>query len=57
VVLSADERVCIHWTFDAIGHDGVARRLEELALQRWLGDQIVEEQFFYDSATAWQIVE
>ena len=30
------------------GHDGSLRRIEELAYQRWDGEQIVQEQFFYD---------
>jgi SnoaL-like domain len=45
--------VVIHWTFDATGKDGVTRRLNELALQRWEGDRIAEERFVYDSASAW----
>ena len=46
--------VVIHWTFDATDMSGVRRRLEELSLQRWRGDRIIEERFFYDTATAWQ---
>jgi hypothetical protein len=45
--------VVIQWTFDATGKDGVTRRLNELALQRWEGDRIAEERFVYDSASAW----
>jgi ketosteroid isomerase-like protein len=56
IVLDGD-RVAIHWMFDAVGKDGVTRRLEELALQRWEGDRIAEEQFFYDTATAWGLVD
>ncbi|HEV7338513.1 MAG TPA: nuclear transport factor 2 family protein [Bosea sp. (in: a-proteobacteria)] len=51
------DRVVVHWVFDAIGKDGSARRLEELAIQRWEGDRIAEERFFYDTATSWREVE
>jgi hypothetical protein len=49
--------VAINWTFDATGKDGVTRRLNELALQRWEGNRIALERFFYDTASAWTIVE
>jgi SnoaL-like domain len=51
------DRVVINWTFDATGKDGITRRLNELALQRWDGDRIAEERFVYDSASAWTVVE
>jgi len=51
------DRVVIHWTFDATDAKGVTRRLEELALQRWRGDRIESERFFYDAAAAWRVVE
>ncbi|MEP6565297.1 MAG: nuclear transport factor 2 family protein [Mesorhizobium sp.] len=51
------DHVAIRWTFDRTDRDGTVRRLEELALQRWSGDRIIEEQFFYDTATAWRVVE
>ena len=51
------DNVVIHWTFDATGKDGIKRRLNELALQRWRGDRIAQERFFYDSASAWTVVE
>ena len=54
VVVVDGDNVVVHWVFDAVGHDGSVRRLEELALQRWVGDRIVEERFFYDTASAWQ---
>ena len=40
----------IKWVFEMTLADGTTRRLEELALQRWQGDRIVAEQFFYDPA-------
>jgi hypothetical protein len=49
--------VVINWTFDATGKDGVTRRLNELALQRWEGDRIAEERFVYDNSTAWTVVD
>ena len=49
-VIVDGERVVIGWTFEFTGHDGAVRRLTELALQTWRGDEIVEEQFFYDPA-------
>jgi hypothetical protein len=42
--------VVIRWIFEFVGLDGTARRLEELAYQRWEGELIAEEQFFYDPA-------
>ena len=40
----------IRWVFEFIGHDGRAFRQDELAYQRWEGDLIVEERFYYDPA-------
>lgn len=40
----------IHWTFVFTCKDGTSFRIEELAQQRWRGDRIVEERFFYDPA-------
>jgi hypothetical protein len=47
-VLLDGDRVAIQWTFDITGRDGLVRRMEEMALQRWRGDRIEHEQFFYD---------
>jgi len=44
------DHVVIRWVFEFTGRDGMVRRLEELAWQRWQGERIVEEQFFYDPA-------
>jgi SnoaL-like protein len=55
-LLDADQ-VVINWIFDATAKDGITRRLNELALQRWRGDRIAEERFVYDAATAWTVVE
>ena len=45
------DRVVIGWRFDMTSHEGVTRRLDELALQTWRGDRIVSERFFYDPAS------
>ena len=48
-VLDGD-RAVIHWTFVFTRRDGTSFRMEELAHQRWRGDRIVEERFYYDPA-------
>jgi len=40
----------IRWTFVFTRKDGTSFRMEELALQRWRGDRVAEERFFYDPA-------
>jgi len=40
--------VVVRWFFRFEAHDGRVRELEELAYQRWEGERIAEEQFFYD---------
>ena len=40
----------IRWTFVFTRMDGTSFRMEEIAWQRWRGDRIVEERFFYDPA-------
>jgi hypothetical protein len=47
VVLDGDH-VVIRWVFQFETHDGAKTRLDELAYQRWDGNCIVEEKFFYD---------
>ena len=42
------DHVVIRWIFEFTGHDGRIRRIEELACQRWEGERIAQEQFFYD---------
>ena len=42
--------VVIHWVFEFTRMSGRVMRIDELAHQRWVGEQIVEERFFYDSA-------
>jgi SnoaL-like domain len=42
------DRVVIRWIFEFEWLDGSTTRMEELAYQRWEGDKIAEEIFFYD---------
>jgi hypothetical protein len=42
------EHVVIRWVFEFTGLDGRKSRIEELAWQRWEGEQIAQETFFYD---------
>jgi ketosteroid isomerase-like protein len=44
------DRVVIRWTFEFDWLDGRRTRMEELAYQRWEGELIAEEEFFYDPA-------
>ena len=44
------DRVVIRWIFRFEWLDGTLTRMEELAYQRWDGERIVEETFFYDPA-------
>jgi len=44
------DQVVIRWLFEFSAADGREIRLEELALQRWQGDRIAEERFYYDPA-------
>ncbi len=50
-ILIDGDIVVIRWVFEyTVRATGKAVRFEELAWQRWEGDLIVEEQFFYDPA-------
>ena len=42
------EHVVIRWIFEFTWKDGSTGRIEELAYQRWEGERIAQEQFFYD---------
>ena len=42
------DHVGIRWSFKFTPLEGPIRTLEEVAWQRWQGDRIVEEKFFYD---------
>jgi hypothetical protein len=45
-----EDHVVIRWIFTFTGKDGVTRRMEELTWQRWEGERIAQEEFFYDPA-------
>lgn len=47
-ILIEGEHVAIRWLFEFESADGTRRRLDEIAWQRWEGEKIVQEQFFYD---------
>ena len=47
-VFANGDHVVIRWIFEFTARDGTRARIEELAYQRWAGDRIAEEQFFYD---------
>ena len=49
-VLISGPVVVIRWIFRFEWLDGSFTEMEELAYQRWEGERIVEEQFFYDPA-------
>ncbi len=51
-VLVNGDHVVIRWIFAFRFKDGRTMRMEELAWQRWTGDRIAEEEFFYDPAQA-----
>ena len=44
----AGDRVVVRWVFEFEWKTGKSMRMEELAYQRWEGDRIAEEHFFYD---------
>jgi ketosteroid isomerase-like protein len=49
-VFVSGDRVVVRWVFEFEWADGSRMRMEELAYQRWEGERIAEEQFFYDPA-------
>jgi hypothetical protein len=49
-VLVNGDHVVIRWIFDFEWLDGSSTHMEELAWQRWEGERIAEETFFYDPA-------
>ena len=44
------DRVVIRWMFRFDWLDGTFTQMEEVACQRWEGERIAEETFFYDPA-------
>lgn len=49
-VLVHGDHVVVRWIFVFTWKDGTQGRIEELAWQRWEGERIAQEQFFYDPA-------
>ncbi|WP_395701923.1 nuclear transport factor 2 family protein [Aquabacterium sp.] len=49
-VLVNGDHVVIRWIFRFDWPDGTVTHMEELAWQRWAGERIAEETFFYDPA-------
>jgi hypothetical protein len=49
-VLVSGDRVVVRWIFHFEWLDGTVTHMEELAYQRWEGEHIAEETFFYDPA-------
>ena len=47
-ILVSGDVVVIRWVFEIHDKAGKGMKFEELAYQRWEGNLIVEEQFFYD---------
>ena len=44
------DHVVIRWIFEFEWQDGTSTHMEELAYQRWEGERIAAETFFYDPA-------
>ncbi|MEM8963853.1 MAG: nuclear transport factor 2 family protein [Acidobacteriota bacterium] len=44
------DHVVIRWRFRFVWRNDTVTEIEELAYQRWEGDRIAEEQFFFDPA-------
>jgi hypothetical protein len=44
------DHVVVRWVFDFEWLDGTKTHMEELAYQRWEGERIAQETFFYDPA-------
>ena len=49
-VFVSGDRVVVRWRFRFEWLDGTVTDMEELAYQRWEGERIAEETFFYDPA-------
>jgi hypothetical protein len=47
-VFANGDHVVIRWIFEFTWKDDSVGRIEELAWQRWEGEKIAQEQFFYD---------
>lgn len=48
IALVDGDHVAIRWVFEITDDTPTTRVLDEIAWQRWEGDRIVEERFYYD---------
>jgi hypothetical protein len=44
------DHVASRWHFTFTARDGTVKTMDEIAWQRWTGDKVAEERFFYDPA-------
>ena len=49
-VFVSGDHVAVRWIFRFEWQDGTVTTMEEMAWQRWEGERIAEETFFYDPA-------
>ena len=49
-IFVSGDNVVTRWIFRFEWLDGTVTQMEELSYQRWVGERIQEEQFFYDPA-------
>jgi hypothetical protein len=42
------DHVVIRWMFRFDWHDGTTTHIDEIAYQRWIGERIIQENFYYD---------
>jgi ketosteroid isomerase-like protein len=47
-ILVDGDQVAIRWRFELTSKDGQTSTLDEIAWQRWEGEKVIEERFFYD---------
>lgn len=46
----AGDTVAVHSVYEFVDREGRRSGLDEMSIQRWRGDRIAEERFFYDPA-------
>jgi len=46
----AGDHVVIRWKFEFVRPDGSSMAMDELAYQRWDGNKVAEERFYFDPA-------
>jgi ketosteroid isomerase-like protein len=49
-VFHSGDHVVIRWVFEFVRADGTSWTMDELAYQRWDGEKIAKERFYYDPA-------